>query len=130
MTYIGSGTRVITEITVTPRAASAGHTRKYCSDMKSIWLVLFSFFAAKNVEGWSKNVKYMPMGYEKEPECPEIPAKKPTSGFSVWMFLTSMALVTNIAANIANNANNNNNNVSYLFRYFFAKIKNTWPCLE
>ena len=52
----------------------------------------------------------MPMGYEKEPKCPEIPAKKPTSGFDVWMFLASMALTANIAANIANNANSNNNN--------------------
>ena len=31
-------------------------------------------------------------------------------GFSVWMFLTTMALTSTIAANIANNVNNNNNN--------------------
>ena len=49
------------------------------------------------------------MGY-KESVCPEVPSKKPGGGFSVWMFLTSMALTTTIAANIANSANSNNNN--------------------
>lgn len=86
-------------------------------NMKSMLLLLVCFTAV--VKSWNKNVKYMPMGYEKEPECPEIPQKKPTSGFSVWMFLTSMALVTNIAANIANNVNNNNNNVMQLAPSFF-----------
>ena len=57
----------------------------------------------------NKNVKYVPMGY-KESVCPEVPSKKPGGGFSVWMFLTSMALTTTIAANIANSANSNNNN--------------------
>ena len=57
----------------------------------------------------NKNVKYVPMGY-KESVCPQVPSKKPGGGFSVWMFLTSMALTTTIAANIANSANSNNNN--------------------
>ncbi len=75
--------------------------------MKPGW---FCLLLPSLVSCWLKNVKYMPMGYEKEPKCPEIPAKKPTSGFDVWMFLASMALTANIAANIANNANSNNNN--------------------
>jgi hypothetical protein len=65
------------------------------------------------VQGWDKNVKYMPMGYKKEPiKCKEveIPPQKGGSGFSVWQFLTTMAVTSNIAANIVNNVNNNNNN--------------------
>ena len=44
--------------------------------------------------------KYMPMGYKEKPKCPDIPAKKPSSSFEVFQFLSSMAIATNIAANI------------------------------
>ena len=54
--------------------------------------------------------KYMPMGYKEKPKCPDIPAKKPSSSFEVFQFLSSMAIATNIAANIVNNVNSNNNN--------------------
>merc|ERR1719273_1661402 len=73
-------------------------------------MLVFLLLPTSIQSGWLKNVAYMPMGYEKEPKCPEIPAKKPSSGFDVWMFLASMALTSNIAANIVNNVNNNNNN--------------------
>ena len=76
--------------------------------MKWLWIVLLlpsivqSFF--------DKNVKYMPMGYEKEPKCPEIPPKKSKSSFNVWQFLATISLTSTIAANIVNNVNSNNNN--------------------
>ena len=74
--------------------------------MRLIWLFLPCLANA----AWMKNVKYMPMGYKKEPDCPKMPKEKPSGNFDVWMFLASIALTSNIAANIANNANSNNNN--------------------
>ena len=68
-------------------------------EMKKILvgLILFKF-----ANGLFKGHKYMPMGYEKKPDCPKVPSKKPGGNFDVWMFLASIALSTNIAANLAN----------------------------
>jgi hypothetical protein len=35
----------------------------------------------------------MPMGYKEKPKCPDIPAKKPSSSFEVFQFLSSMGTV-------------------------------------
>lgn len=76
-------------------------------EMKIVLVVIFAHVVNA---GWMKDVKYMPMGYEKKPNCPEIPTKKPSGGFDVWMFLATVALTSNIAANVVNNVNSNNNN--------------------
>ena len=64
--------------------------------MKGSFL-LFIILPIASYAIFNKNVKYIPMGYKEKPDCPDIQTKKPSgSKFSVWMFLTSLALTSTI----------------------------------
>ncbi len=76
--------------------------------MKSGFLLII---LVVTVDGFGKNVKYMPKGYKKAPKCPKEPPSKTSGGnFSVWNFLAALSLTTTIGANLAANVNSNNNN--------------------
>ena len=84
-------------------------TVSYLQLSMKVFLLLI-IFPIPNHALFGSNTKYVPMGYNDKPVCPDTPTKKPGGGFSVWMFLTSMAVTSTIASNIANNVNSNNNN--------------------
>ena len=67
-----------------------------------VFVISLSELISSNNAFFNKGVKYMPMGYEKKPKCPKVPSQKQKGGLDVWMFLASMAITTNIAANLAN----------------------------